>query len=865
MKRKSTSQSAFFNARILVGSLLCLTGIFVAIGVYSAQPRTQTRGPAPAVAAAPDVVQMIGPVRLNQDLRYLPFVAPKPEFEEQALTRYPHGRGTGARTQEYPHVQALIDNALRPEPNMPAPLLTFDGIARVNSGCNCAPPDTNGDVGPNHYIQAVNVAFKIFDKSGNTLAGPTTYNSFFASLTGTPCANANDGDPFVFYDHQANRWVISDFAFPSFPGSSFYQCIGVSQTGDPVAGGWYLYAIQIDPANPNLLGDYPKFAMWNDGGTQNAYFFTVNLFANPTTFNGVRAFALNRTSMLTGGPANAIAFTIPLASLGDTYSLVAANFRTGNAPPAGRDEMLLAVDSPGTENVSLTQVKGWKFHVDFAIPGNSTLGVGANHTPNAVISVNPFVDAFTNAAGFAIVPQTGTATKLDTLGDKIMTPLVYQNIGGTESLWADQTILPNFPNGPTAVRWYQFIVTGGTFPASAAQQQDWTNGNDGVWRFMPSIAADQSGNVAIGYSASSSTLNPGMRYAGRLAGDPANNLGQGEATMFTGAGSQTSPTRWGDYSMTTVDSSDGISFWHTNEYYATNSSFNWSTRVGKFQFPAGGPCNLAWQAAANMPLDFYGGSTASNGTYAYVAGGYSFSSGQSLNSLYRYDPGANTWTALPSYAGAGFIEGLAVYYPTTNRIYVFGGEDAVSGTNYNNTRIFDIASGTWLADGAPMPDVHSFMAGGYIPADGKIYVLSGYNTGDVTSAQPNTWRYDPVANTWTDLTGTVAYPHPAGGMAFGVINNHIYTAGGRDAANTVINLTYDFNPTALTYTQKANEPGTNNNVPGSGVAMNLLFAFGGGNPFVAPGAPSTNAAFGRPEVKAGKIEIPSTTNSTVGL
>ena len=89
-----------------------------------------------------------------------------------------------------------------------------------------------------------------------------------------------------------------------------------------------------------------------------------------------------------------------------------------------------------------------------------------------------------------------------------MTPVVYQNRGGTESLWADQTVMLNFPNGPTAVRWYQFDVTGGTFPATPVQQQDWTNGNDGLWRFMPSIAVDQNGNTAIGYATSSSSHVP---------------------------------------------------------------------------------------------------------------------------------------------------------------------------------------------------------------------------------------------------------------------------------------------------------------------------------------------------------------------
>ena len=379
---------------------------------------------------------------------------------------------------------------------------------------------------------------------------------------------------------------MTDFAFPSFPGSSFWECIGVSQSPDPVAGPWALYAIQVDPANPTFLGDYPKLAIWNDGGTQNAYFLAMNLFASFTEFDGVRAYALDRASMLAGGPANAIGFTLGLAGVGDSYSFVAANFRTGDPPPVGRDEMVLAVDAtiPGAV---LTQVHARFFHVDFANPGNATFGVGADHTPNAEITVNPFVQAWT-AQTYNLVPQQGTADKLDTLGDKIMTPVVYQNRAGTESLWANQTTMLNFPNGPTAVSWYQFDVTGGNFPATPVQQQEWTNGGDGLFRWMGSIAVDQSGNTAISYATSSSSMFPGIRYAGRLVGDPPSNLGQGEATMFTGTGSQTGTNgRWGDYSYTTIDPADGMSFWTVGEYYANNSAFNWHTRIGKFHFSVG--------------------------------------------------------------------------------------------------------------------------------------------------------------------------------------------------------------------------------------------------------------------------------------
>ena len=293
------------------------------------------------------------------------------------------------------------------------------------------------------------------------------------------------------------------------------------------------------------MGDYPKFALWHD-----AYYLTMNEFTNDTTFNGVRVYALDRASMIAGtgagGPPNAVGFTIDAATLGDAYSLVPASFRTGSAPPAGRDEFLLAIDSPVNGGVTLTKVKGWKFHVDFANSANSTLGVGPNHAPhapNAQITVEGFVDAFTNTTTL-LVPQSGTPQRLDTVGDKIMTPVVYQNRNGTESLWASHTVCTDANcTGPTAVRWYQFNVTGGNFPANPAQQQSWTNGDDGLWRWMPSIAADLNGNVAIGYSASGPgpAQFPSIRYAGRLATDALNNLVQGEAIMTVGGGRKPTP------------------------------------------------------------------------------------------------------------------------------------------------------------------------------------------------------------------------------------------------------------------------------------------------------------------------------------
>jgi len=206
----------------------------------------------------------------------------------------------------------------------------------------------------------------------------------------------------------------------------------------------------------------------------------------------------------------------------------------------------------------------------------------------------------------------------------------------------------------------------------------------------------------------------------------------------------------------------------------------------------------------------------------------------------------------------------AVYYPPTNKIYVFGGSDPDAGTVNNLNQIYDIASDVWTT-GANMPDVRGFMASGYNPTNGKIYLVSGYNTGDVTSGQPDTREYDPVANIFTSRA---PFPHPAGGFASGIINGHLYVAGGLDDNETPpLNTVFDYDIAADTWTQKNNMPGCQNNVRGSAVALDSLLVFGGGNPFIAPGSPASKAAFPFQELKAAakvgrKIQLPATGNNT---
>jgi hypothetical protein len=802
MKKKSTSQSAFFNLRILTASVFCLLGIAVALfaqGNRTKQTqqsnRSTTRQDAPGTQT-PDVVHLIGPVRTATDVRHLPYVAPKEEFDEKILTRYPHGTDAmPPAAPPSPFLQRLMKGLSRPTPKMPGPLLTFEGGGAAQF-CACAPPDSDGDVGPNHYVEAINSAYAIFDKSGNMLAGPITYNTLFAPLVGTPCQNQNDGDPFVMYDQIADRWVISDFAFSGLPGPGpFFQCIAVSTSPDPT-GTYNLYAVQHEPTQTTWVGDYPKMALWTEPAPGGAYHLTVNLFDGPTlAFKGVRVFAFDRQAMLNGDPATAIAFTVPLAGVGDSYSFVAANFRTGNPPPAGRDEMLLAIDSPATGGVTLTQVHARLFHVDFVMPGNSTFGIGTDHTPNAEISVNGFIDAFTSANGFTIVPQSGTGQRIDTLGDKIMTPMVYRFDGATESLWTSNTVCTDAPcTQPTGIRWYQFDVTGGTFPATPVQQQTWTNNDDGLYRFMSSIAVDNAGDTVIGYSTSSSTAFPGIRYAGRLANDPPSDLVQGEATMFSGTGSESDTNgRWGDYSMTTVDT-DGMTFWHVNEYEATTGSFNWHTRIGKFNFVGGGtptptptatptatPSNCSWSAGPDLPF----AGTRFAGVFFPANGKFYAMGGRDVNNVefthpFEYDPVGNSWTTKSATYTDIHLNNMAcgvLNDSGTDYIYCVGGSEfagqTTSGHVFRYDPIADVI--TDVPTNWPPGDAN-ILPGGWSVFTNRFFILGGFNVN--TSVTAEIWEFTPNPAGWVLKNATL--PVPRAYIPTTTIGSLIYTGGGAD-------------------------------------------------------------------------------------
>ncbi|MDQ2947414.1 MAG: DUF11 domain-containing protein, partial [Acidobacteriota bacterium] len=206
-------------------------------------------------------------------------------------------------------------------------------------------------------------------------------------------------------------------------------------------------------------------------------------------------------------------------------------------------------------------------------------GAGGTLSAPTLVSQTPYI--FPALGGSTdVVPQPGTAQLLDTVDDRLMQRVQYRKVGAAESLW----VVHNVNNAPVDEQWAQIDVSGGIVAPAPVQEQIYTPDLT-LHRWMGSIAADNQGNAALGYSTSSTRTFPSIAYSGRLVGDPLNMLPQTEVQLVAGTGSQTTIDRWGDYSSMIIDPSDDCTFWYTNEYYVT-TGLNWHTRIGAFKFPA---------------------------------------------------------------------------------------------------------------------------------------------------------------------------------------------------------------------------------------------------------------------------------------
>jgi len=496
------------------------------------------------------------------------------------LAKIPVPEAFGLRAHEaeparpIPHMRAqstaqlpdpVVQSSLVAGPNIPTPTTTFEGMGVGLAGftVQSAPPDTDGDVGPNHYVQIVNSSTTIFNKQGTKLLGPVLTKTFFANFAaGTACQNTNDGDGVVRYDRLADRWVISQFSVNGGNGP-FFQCIAVSTSPDPT-GTYTRYQFSF-----NAFNDYPKMGLWPD-----AYYFTYNLFPN-NVFGGARVCAVDRVKMIAGN-LNA---TQQCFDTGVNFGgLLASDLDGPTPPPVGEPNLLVALDT--------TALDFFKFHVDFTTPANSTFS-GANPTQIPVAAFTPLCN------GGTCVKQPGTTQQLDSLADRLMNRFVYRNFGDHEALLVSHAVTAGTGGG---VRFYELRLNGACTATSCATPtifQQGTFAPDASFRWMSSMAFDQVGNIAMGYSTASSTINPSIRYTGRLTTDALGTMGQGEATLVAGTGSQTGNnlSRWGDYSSMNIDPSDDCTYWFTSEYMGASGSFNWHTRIGNFKFANCGVVN----------------------------------------------------------------------------------------------------------------------------------------------------------------------------------------------------------------------------------------------------------------------------------
>lgn len=455
----------------------------------------------------------------------------------------------------------------------PGPIVSFDGLGRTNVG-NGYPPDTNGDVGPNNYIQTINTGIGIYDKNTGALqAGPFSFNTLMSQgAFGNLCDTNNFGDPVVVYDTFEDRWIITDFAF-TLDGSGnvsspTFQCFAVSKTGDPVNGGWWYYFIQ----SPDALADYPKFGIWPDGLYQTSNMFGKGSISGSFVFS--REWAFNKMQMYAGAAnPQIVTFDAPRVDIngGTVFTIIPSNARLqSGAPPAGTPNYFVGT---GTYTNALAV---WKFHVDWSNVFLSTF-TGVTTSIASASWIGPP----------ATVPSQG-GNALDTLATRSMMQNQYSKISGAESLWLTHTVRHSTTAGIAAARWYQLDVTGATIAANTTQAGN-QEPDTTVNRFMPSLAIDRLGDMLLGYSASNSTMKPAIRWAGRLAADPANTLPQTETDLIQGGGTQTNTcggtcTRWGDYSAMALDPVDGCTFWFTSEYYAVDGG-NYLTRIGSTKFP----------------------------------------------------------------------------------------------------------------------------------------------------------------------------------------------------------------------------------------------------------------------------------------
>ncbi|MBA2297071.1 MAG: hypothetical protein H0W14_03435 [Actinobacteria bacterium] len=488
------------------------------------------------------------------------------------------------------------------------PLANFEGLSNQDNfnifGFRVNPPDPVGDVGPHHYVEMVNLVFGIYDKAGNKLVGPIDTGTLWSGFPVEDCTDPS-GDPIVLYDQTTDRWILTQFTTrgldPATPTAPFYNCVAISTSGDPT-GSYYRYAFitQQDVDGGYYFPDYPKYGVWS-----NSYLLTTRDFGTVDGY-GISIYALEKNKLVNGdAKARAVQFFldsedphVALEDIGD--GLLPADLDGNRRPRGHAPAPIVGTEDDGAGygathdelNIYDLAVK-WSANPTASLSGPVELATAPFDSifPCGVVpSTTPHVAP--NARD--CLPQPGIidgSRFLDILSyrQRPTHRLAYRNFGEYETMVTNQSVeaLP----GVAGARWYELRRVDGVY---SIHQQGTYAPDDGVHRWMGSIAMDRHGNMGLGYSVVNGTnVFPGIRYTGRLAGDPAGQMTVAEGTIVNGSGVQTSTnSRWGDYTSMNVDPVDDCTFWYVNEYYTAagqaSSPAGWQTRIGSFRLPGCG-------------------------------------------------------------------------------------------------------------------------------------------------------------------------------------------------------------------------------------------------------------------------------------
>nr|MBA3950193.1 hypothetical protein [Acidobacteriota bacterium] len=471
-------------------------------------------------------------------------------------------------------------------------------------------------------FQIVNTRFAIFDKQGRAIYGSVPTHTLFKGFGGT-CEERNNGDAVVRYDQLANRWLVimpifrrakeradqppvwtareqtwnappgvahqpgaamklfvpppapadtpaPQAAAPSAPATPpaaqprspqekgpYSMCYAISTSPDPL-GTWHRYEF-LRP----LFPDYPRPAIWSDG-----------YYVPTSTGDEViekHACIVERDKMLKGEPAREQCLVID-----DVNFLNNADLHGTRMPPAGTPNIMMAAGGTQLKNdLDDDGIYVWKVKADWK-DTSKTRAIGPER-----IAVSPY-EYLCGGQLTNCVPQPGTDRRLDAQGDKIMSQLVYRDLGDRQSIVAVHSV--NTAAGGGGVRWYEFDVDAAQ---TVTLRQQGTYAPDGFYRWMASPAIDKLGNIGIGYSFGGTPHFAGQRFAARLASDPPGVLTMRERVLVEGEDAQTNTLRWEDYTQTAIDPSDDCTIWYVGDYVKKGAS-SYSTKIGAFRLPGCG-------------------------------------------------------------------------------------------------------------------------------------------------------------------------------------------------------------------------------------------------------------------------------------